>query len=146
MISGYLNDPEANAEHFKDGWFYPGDTGHISEDRVLTVTGRVSERINAGGVKVSPEIVEQAILPFEGIAECAAFGAPDAIGAEQIWLAIVANKDLDFEELRKHCTAKLGVRAPRQFLTLAALPRNETGKVLRAELVELAAAKTRAGS
>src|SRR5262249_58648191 len=97
----------------------------------------------AGGVKASPERMEEAVLPFEGIVECAAFGAPDALGMQQIWLAVVATKEIDLEKLRQHCAAKLGVRAPRQFLTLGELPRSETGKVLRAELIELATAKAR---
>jgi acyl-coenzyme A synthetase/AMP-(fatty) acid ligase len=143
MVSGYLNDARASAEHFKDGWFYPGDTGCISAERALTLTGRVSERINAGGVKVSPQVIEEAAVSFEGIAECAAFAAPDAIGMEQIWLAVVAQQEIDIEKLRKHCTEKLGARVPLHVLTVAELPRNETGKVLRSELVEIAAAQAR---
>lgn len=39
MVMGYLNDPEASAECFRDGWFYPGDTGQISEQGRLTIAG-----------------------------------------------------------------------------------------------------------
>jgi len=143
MITGYINDPMASAECFKESWFYPGDTGHIDEHGTLTITGRVSERINAGGVKARPESIEEAALSFEGIAECAAFGVPDAMGVHQIWLALVANQEIDFEKLRSHCTARLGASAPRQFLTLAELPRNQTGKVIRGALVDLAEVRSR---
>ena len=144
MISGYLNDAKATAECFRDGWFYPGDTGTISEERRLTVTGRTTERINAGGVKVSPQAVEEVVGAFEGVADCAAFGFSAGLGVQQIWAAVVTDGGCDLEKLRKHCASKLGVRAPRRFLKLAQLPRNESGKILRSALTELAAAEAKA--
>ena len=144
MATGYLNDPQAGAEHFRDGWFYSGDTGLLTEERSLTVTGRVTERINAGGMKSSPDLIEDVVSTYQGVVECAAFGVPDRLGVEQIWTAIVANGEIDFEKLRKHCVQKLGLRTPRQFLQLARIPRNANGKVMRQELVALAAARARA--
>jgi acyl-CoA synthetase (AMP-forming)/AMP-acid ligase II len=138
MATSYLNDPKASAEHFRDGWFYPGDLGVISETRTLTITGRSNERINAGGVKTSPERIEDVITAYDGIAECAAFGVPDAGGVDQIWVAIVANAPVDIDGLRTYCATKLGPRAPKRFLKVAKLPRNENGKILRSELADLA--------
>lgn len=138
MVTSYLNDPKASAEHFRDGWFYPGDLGVISETRTLTITGRSNERINAGGVKTSPERIEDVVTAYDGIAECAAFGVPDGVGVDQIWVAVVANPQVDIDELRAYCAAKLGPRAPKRFLKVAKLPRNENGKILRNELADLA--------
>lgn len=134
MISAYLNDPQASAEYFRDGWFYPGDIGTVSSERLLWVSGRSSERINAGGVKVDPAHVENAVLSHEAVEECAAFGVPDAMGVEQIWAAIVVNQEINLAALRKYCIAKLGGKAPVRFLILAELPRNEAGKILRTAL------------
>lgn len=44
-----------------DGWFYPGDIGRLDPDGPLIVTGRADEVINCGGVKFTPEIVEENI-------------------------------------------------------------------------------------
>jgi long-subunit acyl-CoA synthetase (AMP-forming) len=38
MIAGY-DDPAATAQYFRDGWFYPGDVGHWTDDGLL-VLGR----------------------------------------------------------------------------------------------------------
>ena len=73
VMAGYLNDPDATARFFREGWFYTGDTGSITEERALAVAGRSSERINAGGVKVAPEIIESAVQSLKGVQDCAAF-------------------------------------------------------------------------
>lgn len=138
MASGYLNDAAASGQFFRDGWFYPGDVGTISETRALTLSGRTSDRINAGGVKVAPDIIENVVSSFEGIEDCAAFGVPDEMGVDVIWAAIVVNSKADLSALRSYCVKKLGVRAPRHFIKIAELPRNDMGKVLRKSLPEIA--------
>jgi acyl-CoA synthetase (AMP-forming)/AMP-acid ligase II len=37
-IAGYLGNPEAT--EFRNGWFYPGDTGVVTPDGVLSILGR----------------------------------------------------------------------------------------------------------
>jgi acyl-CoA synthetase (AMP-forming)/AMP-acid ligase II len=138
MATSYLNDPLASAEQFKDGWFYPGDLGIVSHRRTLSVTGRSTERINAGGMKTSPGLIEDVVGSYDGIKECAVFGVPDHMGVEQICAAVVAGPQVDIENLRDYCASKLGVRAPRRFVRLAKLPRNENGKILRGDLAGLA--------
>jgi long-chain acyl-CoA synthetase len=139
MATGYLNDPEASAQYFKNGWFYPGDIGTIGEDLALTITGRSSERINAGGVKVGPEIIEEVVLSYDGVVDCAAFGVPGVLGVEKICAAIVVDRKIDLEKLRDFCLSKLSHRAPEQFFTLSELPRSDTGKILRSTLPKLTA-------
>lgn len=38
MIQGY-DDPALTAQYFKDGWFYPGDRGRLT-DGLLVLAGR----------------------------------------------------------------------------------------------------------
>ena len=53
--------PERAAENtsFRDGWFYPGDLGRYETDGLLVLTGRTSEVINVGGLKLAPEVIEE---------------------------------------------------------------------------------------
>ena len=51
---GYLNNPDANASAFTDGWFRTGDQGCIDTEGYLRLTGRLKEIINRGGEKVAP--------------------------------------------------------------------------------------------
>src|SRR5207253_4803126 len=46
VITGYENNPEANATSFVDGWFRTGDQGVLDDDGYLTLVGRLKEMIN----------------------------------------------------------------------------------------------------
>ena len=53
VITGYENNPEANAASFIDGWFRTGDQGVLDEEGYLTLVARIKELINRGGEKNS---------------------------------------------------------------------------------------------
>ena len=139
MVTAYFDDPAATEASFRDGWFYTGDRGAVTTDRVLRVNGRVGSFINSGGVKVDPRVIEDVLLSLEGVTEAAAFGAPDRDGLPQIWAAIVADRTIPRPELDQLCAAQLGARAPKFVVQLQELPRNENGKVLLAPLQDFAA-------
>ena len=137
-IAGYLDDPEATAATFRDGWFYTGDIGSVTADGMLVITGRAVELINHGGMKISPRLVEDALLAVPEITQAAAFGVPDSDGVTQVWAAVVAAAPIDGDTLRRHCQASLGQLAPRYVMQMPELPRNANGKVMTHALVALA--------
>jgi acyl-coenzyme A synthetase/AMP-(fatty) acid ligase len=137
--SAYTGDPVASAR-VQDGWVYPGDVGAVSSDGLLTVAGRAGELINSGGNKVSPRVIEDVLLSFAGVREAAAFGVPDSLGLTRIWAAMVVDRPVDGAALQAFCVARLGNVAPKHVMKMDALPRNESGKILRTELARIAAA------
>ena len=145
--TAYLGDPAASARVFRNGWVYPGDEGAVSPDGLLTIMGRSNDVINQGGIKVSPETIEDVLLSLPEVREAAAFGVPDALGVTRIWAAIVPNGMPDMEALVSLCRERLKRNAPTSFLRLRKLPRNEAGKVLRDELRSMAiAARAKRGN
>lgn len=142
-VDGYDGDAEATAQAFRDGWFYPGDLGSVSADRLLSIFGRTSDLINIGGNKISPTVIENALLAVPGVADAAAFGVPDAHGLPAIWAALVVRGALAKTELEGVCRG-LGYAAPKRVIRMEALPRNENGKVLRDELARIALRAPRA--
>jgi acyl-coenzyme A synthetase/AMP-(fatty) acid ligase len=136
-ISGYFGD-DAAPDIFKGGWFYPGDVGSVSRDGLMTVNGRVGEFINAGGIKINPRVIEDALLTVPDVADAAAFGVPDRMGVIRIWAAIVAPVTIPLPVLNAVCREKLGGNAPKFILQVKGLPRNANGKVAREELVRFA--------
>ena len=38
MVTEYIDNPQKTSEHFKDGWFYPGDRGYFTKDGRLVIT------------------------------------------------------------------------------------------------------------
>jgi acyl-coenzyme A synthetase/AMP-(fatty) acid ligase len=43
-VGGYLGDAAETRQAFRDGWFYPGDTGTLDADAMLVITGRGQQR------------------------------------------------------------------------------------------------------
>jgi long-chain acyl-CoA synthetase len=56
---GYYEDPAGTAEVLKDGWFYSGDSGFITEDGHIVLLDRVKDLVKlASGDILAPQIVE----------------------------------------------------------------------------------------
>ena len=133
----YYEDPEASAKAFRDGWFYPGDTGAIAADGLLTLDGRIDDLINLSGNKVQPEIVERALQGHPEVLEAAVFGAKAGAGRPALYAALVTRGKASDDSLAELCRRTLSkVQTPEQFFRVSELPRNEAGKVLRGELAE----------
>ena len=84
------DDDAATAEAFRDGWFHSGDITTIWPDGFLTLGGRLTDFMNHGGVKVAPELIEDALLRLPGVTDAASFSVPDALVLDELWIAIVA--------------------------------------------------------
>ena len=66
VVTGYENNPEANATAFFGEWFRTGDQGMLDEQGYLSLTGRLKEMINRGGEKISPREIDEVLLGASG--------------------------------------------------------------------------------
>jgi acyl-CoA synthetase (AMP-forming)/AMP-acid ligase II len=138
-VAGYRGDADGARSAFRDGWFYPGDIGSLTADHLLVLTGREKAVLNLGGDKISPERIEQALASCAGLQHAAALAVPNAIGVEELVVAVVTT-DFDADALRRHCERELPVGlVPARFIRLADIPRNDMGKVDRKRLADLVA-------
>jgi acyl-CoA synthetase (AMP-forming)/AMP-acid ligase II len=138
---GGLIDPSFHDRLLDDGWFRTGDLGTIDDDGFVWIEGRVSDMINRGGNKVFPAHVEEAILERPDVRDVAVVGVPDdRLGEVPVaFLVTTAGDDLDLDELTTWCRDRLTpYKVPVRFVAIDELPRNETGKVVKARLVEVA--------
>ena len=91
-------------------WIRTGDRGYIDKDTGrLVITGRGSEVINTGGMKVWCEEVEDEIRNHPAVSGVAVVGVPDEKWGESV-TAIVELKEgakITEEELRNWCRDKL---------------------------------------
>lgn len=144
-VSGYYQDSEATAKAFKDGWFYPGDTGHLTAAGHLVVGGRVSEFINLGGLKLDPTLLDAfaaEVSQLNAATEIAAFGYYDARGQMKLGFAYPASVKPNTRAIQKAIAKKYLVKDV-YFMAVATLPTNDAGKVKRATLSEMASGKNR---
>lgn len=141
-ITGYYGDPAASASMFRDGWFYPGDFGYLTNEDLLVITGRQETRLNVGGDKVNPETVESVLIAFPGVRDAAVLTIPNALGIEEIYALLKAHTPLDETALLSHCRARLQRPfVPVRFVAVDDIPRNEMGKIQRGGLAEIAKSK-----
>jgi acyl-coenzyme A synthetase/AMP-(fatty) acid ligase len=138
VAKGYVGDAEASAKSFRNGWFYPGDRGILDAANLLCIAGRHDSLLNLGGDKINPDTVERVLAACPGVADCAAFSAPNELGVEELWVAVVADASTDDTKLRARCNATLsGQRLPVGFVRVERLPRNTMGKIDRRGLPTL---------
>jgi acyl-CoA synthetase (AMP-forming)/AMP-acid ligase II len=139
-VDGYVGNPAGSETFFRGGWFYPGDIGRITEDRLLIISGRQQAVINVGGNKVNPETIEAVLGAFPGVIHSAAFSRPNDDGIEQIWAIVTASDDLDLEAVRTHCARALpSPFVPIKVLQVRNIPLNDMGRLDRKLLPEIAA-------
>jgi len=137
-MPGYYKDPEQSATtHRKDGWHGTSDVGRMDEKGFVYIVDRLRDMIITGGFNVWPSEIEQTIHAMEGVADVAVIGLPDEQWGEVV-TAVVQMKpgaeELDVDEVRATCKAKLGpVKAPKQVF-FRELPRSPAGKVLKRAL------------
>lgn len=149
VMPGYWNRPEANAAAFTaDGWFRSGDVGYRDADGFLFVCDRLKDMVISGGENIYPAEVESVLYDHPDVAEAAVIGAPDAQWGERV-VAVVAlrpGRTVTLEGLREFAQARLArYKLPKELRLVDALPRNPTGKVLKAKLRDHDAAGARKG-
>ncbi len=132
VMHGYLNNPEANATAFWDGYFRTGDQGILDEHGFLMLTGRLKELINRGGEKISPLEVDAVLLEHPAVAEAVSFAAPDAKYGEEVHAAVVLKGKATPAEIQAHCTKRLAdFKVPKVIHVTDVVPRTATGKIQR---------------
>ncbi|MDO5032394.1 o-succinylbenzoate--CoA ligase [Corynebacterium sp.] len=75
IAHGYRNAPGHQA-FAHPGWFATSDSGELDAHGVLTVTGRLDNIIDSGGLKLHPEVLEQEILAVAGVESVCVVGVP----------------------------------------------------------------------
>jgi len=139
MAAGYAGGASLDDRVDRDGFVRTGDHARIDADGFVWIEGRTADLINRGGNKVFPEQVEEVLRLVPGVDDVAVVGLSDErLG--QVPVAVVVGSARD-EDLETACRAELApYKVPVAFARAAALPRNEVGKLLRAQLAaELAA-------
>jgi acyl-CoA synthetase (AMP-forming)/AMP-acid ligase II len=139
VTAGYLNNEEANATAFTDGWFRTGDQGRLDNNGYLSLTGRLKEIINRGGEKISPREVDEILLDHESVSQVVTFAMPHDKLGEEVAAAVVIEEGstLDEAELRSYAAQRLAdFKVPKKIVFLEEIPKGPTGKLQRIGLAE----------
>jgi acyl-CoA synthetase (AMP-forming)/AMP-acid ligase II len=116
------------------GFFDTRDDGFLDADGYLFVSGRADDTIIRGAENIAPAEIEDVLLRHPAVLDAVVFGVPDQEWGQRIEAAVVPRPEtgLDPAELREFTLQALrSSKTPDRFWLLDALPRTETGKLLR---------------
>jgi len=140
ITPGYAERPAATAEALHDGWFCTGDLGYLDADGYLYVLDRRADLMISGGENVYPAEIERVLLAHPAVAEAGVCAQADPRWG-QVPLAFVRLHPtcaVAPGELLAYARRFLaGYKVPHRIVSVSALPRTSSGKLLRRELLQL---------
>lgn len=137
VMKEYYNNPEATSEVIREGWLHTGDLGKKDEDGYFYIVGRKKDVIIVSGFNVYPKEIEECLLSHPAVSEAAVIGVYDRLKGEAIkaYVVLKKGKEASYEEIINYCREKLApYKVPRYLEFRDALPKSDTGKILKSEL------------
>ncbi len=139
----YLNDAEKTAKsRDKHGWKTVGDIGYLDEEGYLYLTDRRHHMIISGGVNIYPQEAENMLVTHPKVMDAAVFGIPDDEMGQTVKGVVQTIDSADAtdefgDELLGWLRDRLAhYKCPRSISFEAQLPRTDTGKLYKQELIK----------
>jgi acyl-[acyl-carrier-protein]-phospholipid O-acyltransferase/long-chain-fatty-acid--[acyl-carrier-protein] ligase len=140
-MTGYLNQPEATAAAFHQGWYITGDVAVIDTDGFIRITDRLSRFSKIGGEMAPHGRVEEAIGEVAGACPCVVTAIEDERRGERLAALYVCPEITPAElwqRLAQTSLPRLWLPKRENLYQVEALPLLGTGKL------DLRAARERA--
>jgi long-chain acyl-CoA synthetase len=138
MLGYWRNDEATRAVIDDERWLHSGDLGQLREG-LLYLTTRRTDLILRGGENVYPVEIENCLEAHPSVAEAAVVGVPDDELGQQVCAVVVPlpGHALDDASLAAHVKERLAYfKVPSRWVVRDdPLPRNASGKVLRAQVL-----------
>jgi len=149
VMAGYWQNPDATAAALAGGWLHTGDVGAMDADGFLTLKDRSKDMIISGGTNIYPREVEEVLLTHPDVAEVSVIGRADPEWGETVVAYVVPREGvaLDPAALDRLCLDRIArFKRPKAYERIDELPKNNYGKVLKTELRQLDAERSRPAS
>ena len=132
-FEGYYNNPEADAERTRNGWYWSGDLAYRDEEGIFFFAGRTGDWLRVDSENFAAAPVERILARFAGVSGVAVYPVPDTRTGDQVMAALELEPGTTFdpEAFRTFLAAQgdLGIKwAPRFVRLVAALPVTATDK------------------
>ena len=138
LFAEYLGDPCATRETLRDGWLHTGDLC-ARNDHGYYFVDRKKDMIRRGGENVAPKEVEEVLESHPDVREAAVIAERDAKYGQEVKAVVVPapGRSIRPEALWAWCADHLAdFKVPRYLEIRSQLPRNATGKIVKARLTE----------
>ena len=137
MMHGYLNNPDATARAWRNGWFHTGDAFRMNAEGHYFFVDRIKDAIRRRGENISSFEVEAEVIVHADVQEAAAIGVPSPHGEDDVMIVVapVAGRAIDETALIEFLKTRLPYfMVPRYVRVMAELPKTPTAKVQKVGL------------
>jgi acyl-coenzyme A synthetase/AMP-(fatty) acid ligase len=143
QTTGYLNAALNEGKFFDMSdngdeprrFFRTGDIVRRHDDGSITLEGRSDFYVKVRGVRVSTQVVEQAIQEHPDVIEVAVVAVPDELAGSRLHALVRREGEsrLNSLSLRQHCTSRLARTEMPSTIEIVTepLPKTSTGKIDR---------------
>ena len=141
IMKGYLRNPKATAEAFRDGWYHSGDLAVWHPDGYIEVKDRSKDIIISGGENISSLEVEECLYRHPKVMEAAVVARPDEKWGETPCAFVVLKPDagnVTADEILAWCRDHLARFKVPKTVVFGELPKTSTGKIQKFVLRERA--------
>jgi acyl-CoA synthetase (AMP-forming)/AMP-acid ligase II len=145
FFSGYLKDPGATEQAWRDGWFHTGDAVRRGPDGQLHFVDRRRNIVRRAGENIAALEVEAALAGHPAVRQVAVIAAPDPLRDEEVMACVVpaegaARSRATAVSIQDWCLERLAYfKAPGYVAFIDALPTTATNKVQKARLADFGA-------
>jgi fatty-acyl-CoA synthase len=87
-FEGYYNDPAAEAERRRGGWYWTGDLAYRDEDGVFYFAGRSGDWLRVDSENFTAAPIERILARAPGVAGAAVYPVPDPRSGDQVMAAV----------------------------------------------------------
>lgn len=133
LMTGYLNNQDANEKSMTPFGFATGDYGYLDKDGYLYISGRSDDIFKVGGEKVSAKMIEDVVIGLELFKECIVVAEyDDHMGNVPCLYYVPEKNDFSLKQLRKSLKGKLPhTHIPTRYVEVESIPRTSSGKLIR---------------
>ena len=129
---GYLRNPAATAEAWRNGWFHTGDAFRCDDAGNYYFVDRFKDSIRRRGENISSFEVEAEVSRYPGVAEVAAVGVPSKLGEEEVLVAVVLHpgSEVNLASMIETLSQRMPrYMVPRYVRLVSSLPKTQTHKI-----------------
>ena len=139
LMTGYLDDPDRDAEAMRGGYYHSGDVATSDDDGYITYVGRTDDVFKASDYRISPFELESVLIEHQAVAEAAVVPSPDPIrfAVPKAYVLLVAGAEPTGETalaIFSYTRERLAPYKRVRRLEFSDLPKTISGKIRRVEL------------
>ncbi len=98
-FEGYYNNPEAEGERLRGGWYWSGDLAYRDSEGWLYFAGRTSDWLRVDSENFAAAPVESILFRFPGLVMAAVYPVPDPRTGDQVMAAVEMSPAEPFDPL-----------------------------------------------